>query len=293
MNSRKRRFYSPIVALLVASLTGCVAGERRTVHISRTWDASAIKRIELREVDGEVRIDAASPNTISLDATVHSWMKRPDPRKDNQGFFETSVEGDTLVIGRHERMHFSFFNRDRLSIDYELKVPAQLALDLRTVNGRIVTRGVDGTTDVTTINGSIDIETPGSNELTAHTVNGRIETKFAKDFRGASLKTVNGRVTATLPASASFIGDFSQVNGDFEAAFPLSIHSHPGSRRVTGEVNGGQHELKITTVNGDIKVNNGSGPIPPAPATAPTAPTAPTAIPAAPAPPSPPPAPTT
>jgi len=27
--------------------------------------------------------------------------------------------------------------------------------------------------------------------------------------------------------------------GDVEAAFPLSIHSHPGSRRVSGEVNGG------------------------------------------------------
>ena len=246
----------------------------------------AIKRIELREIDGEIRIDAAAPNTISLDATVHSWMKRPDPKKDNQGFFETSVDGDTLIIGRHERVHFSFFNRDRLSIDYELKVPPQLAIDIRTVNGRIVTRGVDGATDVNTINGSIDIETPGSSELTAHTVNGRIETKFAKTFQGASLKTVNGRVSATLPAGASFVGDFTQVNGDFEAAFPLTIHSNPGSRRVTGEVNGGQHELKITTVNGDIKLDNGTPPL--APAT-PAAPAAPASAPVPPAPPSPPP----
>jgi hypothetical protein len=286
MNSQKRRIYSPLVAILLASLTGCVAGERRTVHIARSWDASAIKRIELREVDGEIRIDAAAPNTISLDATVHSWMKRPDPKKDNQGFFETSVDGDTLIIGRHERVHFSFFNRDRLSIDYELKVPPQLAIDIRTVNGRIVTRGVDGATDVNTVNGSIDIETPGSSELTAHTVNGRIETKFAKTFQGASLKTVNGRVSATLPAGASFIGDFTQVNGDFEAAFPLTIHSNPGSRRVTGEVNGGQHELKITTVNGDIKLDNGQGTAPLAPA-APAPPAAPASspVPSAPAPP--------
>ncbi len=290
MNTQKRRIYSPLVAILIASLTGCVAGERRTVHIARTFDASAIKRIELREVDGEIRIDAAAPNTISLDATVHSWMKRPDPKKDNQGFFETSVDGDTLIIGRHERVHFSFFNRDRLSIDYELKVPPQLAIDIRTVNGRIVTRGVDGATAVTTVNGSIDIETPGSSELTAHTVNGRIETKFDRTFQGASLKTVNGRVSATLPAGASFVGNFTQVNGDFEAAFPLTIHSNPGSRRVTGEVNGGEHELKITTVNGDIKLDHGqaSTPKPPAPATTPTAPSAPAA--SAPAPPAPPPA---
>lgn len=279
MNSRKAHLYSLLIALL---LVGCVAGERRTTHIARSWDATAIKRIELREVDGEIHIEAGSAPTVGLDASIRSWGKRPDFKKENQGYFETRVEGDTLVIGRREHRHFSFFDRDRVSIDYDLKVPSQLALEVRTVNGRVVTRGVNGETDVTTVNGSIDIETSGANELVAHTVNGRIETKFANDFQGASLKTVNGRVTAILPSSASFIGDFTQVNGDFEAAFPLNIHSHPGSRRVTGEVNGGQHELKITTVNGDIKVDNGG--VPPVPPAVPAVPPPP-AAPQAPAPP--------
>jgi len=61
----------------------------------------------------------------------------------------------------------------------------------------------------------------------------------------------------TIGVSLSFSGDFSQVNGDVEAAFPLNIHSHPGSRRVSGEVNGGRYALRITTVNGDIKVDTG------------------------------------
>ena len=96
-------------------------------------------------------------------------------------------------------------------------------------------------------------------------VNGRISAHFMKDFHGASFKTVNGRVVAVLPPNASFTGDFTQVNGDVEAAFPLSIHSHPGSRRVSGEVNGGRYSLHITTVNGDIKVENGGPVVPPTP----------------------------
>lgn len=285
MNTRKRRLYSPLLVTLGATLlAGCVAGERRTTHIARTFDASAIKHIELNEVSGEIHIVADAPNTVSLEAQVKSWGQAPDASKENQGYFETRIDGDTLVIGRREHhRHFVLFDRDRVVIDYDLKVPAQMALDVRAVNGKIVSRGVDGETDITTVNGSIDVETPGSNELSARTVNGRIETKFEKDFRGASLKTVNGRVTAVLPASASFTGDFSQVNGDFEAGFPLNIHSHPGSRRVTGEVNGGQHELKISTVNGDIKIDNGGGVAKPA------APPAPSSIPAPPAPPTPPP----
>ena len=119
--------------------------------------------------------------------------------------------------------------------------------------------------------------------MTAKSVNGRILCTFKKDFQGATFKTVNGRVIAALPPNASFYGDFTQVNGDFEAAFPLDIHSHPGSRRVSGEVNGGKYELKITTVNGDIKVENLGGPTPPAPPALP----APSAVPAPPAPPAP------
>jgi hypothetical protein len=93
---------------------------------------------------------------------------------------------------------------------------------------------------------------------------------------------VNGGVEALLPGSASFTCDLSQVNGDFEASFPLSIHSHPGSRRVSGQVNGGQFELQITTVNGDVEVQH--IPLPP---TLPRAPSAPTGVPAPPAPPQP------
>src|SRR5207253_4533225 len=111
-----------------------------------------------------------------------------------------------------------------------------------------------------TVNGSMDLETTGSNEVTAKSVNGRIQAKFLNDFHGAQLGTVNGRVTCVLPPTASFLGDFTQVNGDFEAAFPLNIHSHPGSRRVSGEVNGGRYALKITTVNGDIKIDNAPAP---------------------------------
>ena len=84
-------------------------------------------------------------------------------------------------------------------------------------------------------------------------------------------------VHAVLPPNASFACVLSQVNGDFEAAFPLTIHSHPGSRRVSGEVNGGRYDLNIVTVNGDIKLEtNPNAPAPPAaPAAVPPAPPAP------------------
>jgi DUF4097 and DUF4098 domain-containing protein YvlB len=276
MNSRTRVIYSLSAMLLLA---GCGAmRERRTAHIARRWPAASIRHIEVREIDGAINIEAGAENEVTMDATVRS---RIAPRKgqENQGYFITEVNGDTLVIGRreeHHGIHFRFGNDTR--IDYELRVPAAVALDLHTINGRIATHGVDGQMRAATVNGRVNIETPGSSEVEAHTVNGRIEAHFEKSFQGATLKTVNGGVTAVLPLSSSFVGDFSQVNGDIEAAFPLIIHSHPGSRRVSGEVNGGRFELRITTVNGDIKIDTATHPVPPTPS-------APSAVPTPPAPP--------
>lgn len=255
MNTRVPRLSFACVLLLA----GCVAGERHEATITRHWPASAIRNVEVNGVDGGMDVEAGAPNEVSLVARVHSIGVAPKPNSENQGFFDTDLSGDTLRIGQDKgRVHvgFPFFIRTRLQIDYVLRVPPQVALDLKMINGHIVTRGVDGETEATTVNGPIDVETSGANELSARTVNGSVHAKFLRDFRGARLKTVNGAVHAMLPPTASFSCDLSQVNGDFEAGFPLSIHSNPGSRRASGEVNGGQYELQITTVNGDVEVQH-------------------------------------
>ena len=285
MNSRNRTIYSLLVAMIL--IGGCAKRERYATTITRTWPAAAIHRLEIREVDGTVTVTGSPTDTVSLTANVRSRGVAPKKNEENQGFFRTSVDGDTLSIGRRNHEHvtisFPFMRGNDISVDYTLHVPQSVALEVRTVNGRIVTKGVDGETQLITVNGPIDVETQGTSELSAKTVNGRVMARFLHDFQGARLKTVNGEVRAVLPASASFSGDFSQVNGDFEASFPMNIHSNPGSRRVSGQVNGGRYELKISTVNGDIQVEN--GPVPPAPPAMPSLPAAPVvpAPPAAPA----------
>jgi hypothetical protein len=245
---------------LIAALlfSGCVVGERHQATVQRTWPAEGIRVVKIDSVDGSLNVEAGSAHDISLVANVRSFTL---PRKgaENDGYFQTEVRGDTLTIGQKRnrvRVSFPFFHRNNVRIDYSLRVPPTVALDLKTVNGRIATRGIEGETELVTVNGQIDAEVAGAKEMSARAVNGRIRATFVRDFTGANLKTVNGRVTAILPASASFSCNLSQVNGDFEASFPLSIHSHPGNRRVSGEVNGGRYRLHITTVNGDVEVHH-------------------------------------
>jgi len=252
----RRRHYLLLVALLA---TGCVVGERHHDTITRTWPAAGIREIDLHEINGSVDVTAGSPNEISLVADVRERGVEPDRNKENKGYFETRIDGDTLSIGRQgeHRIHIPFvFNMNDISVNYTLRVPPQVALELRTVNGRIATRGTKGELHCVSVNGSMDLESGGNHEVTAHTVNGRLRARFVDSFQGASFKTVNGSVDAVLPPTASFVCSLSQANGDFEASFPLNIHSHPGSRRVSGEVNGGRYDLRIVTVNGDVRIES-------------------------------------
>jgi hypothetical protein len=280
MNRQKRALYLlPIVTLALIGATACDRedrhGSRRdrgtsadTATITRSWPASAIRELRVFEVDGSISVEAVQTTDISLVATARGDLEL-QKGVENDGLFETRLEGDTLRIGRKEekRGRFKFnipflFGHDDQRIDYVLRVPPSVMLEVMTVNGRIVTRGVEGETQATTVNGRIDIETAGLNELRATTVNGRVRATFTRDFQGARFKTVNGGVEAFFPQNASFAVDLSQVNGDFEASFPLSIHSNPGSRRVSGEVNGGRHNLKIVTVNGDVELAKIAPPAP-------------------------------
>jgi hypothetical protein len=281
--------------VLLLTLSSCVDGRRYETTIVRKWPAAGIRNIEVREIDGAIRVDAGMADEVSLTAHVRSRGTAPDKSKENEGFFISKLEGDTLRLGREARrsivVSIPFFQRRHPNVDYELRVPPTTQLSLRTVNGQITTIGVNGESTFTTVNGGIDVDTQGNGEVTAKSVNGSVKATFRRDFQGARLKTINGSVEAVLPSSASFACDLSQVNGDFEATFPLSIHSNPGSRRVSGEVNGGRFPLRIVTVNGDIGLtNSGIPPAPPVPATGIGArPPAPPEIPRpAPAPPQPP-----
>ncbi len=269
---RRNRLIVPLFGALL--LAGCYPGEQHSARFEQKWPAGTIRRLEVREVSGAITVDGDSPSEIRMLALVRARGVEPNPREENQGYFRTELDGDTLAIGTRDRHHGHFFFGREIRVDYELHVPPSLALELRSVNGRIATRGIAGEISATTVNGTVDLDATGASEVAAKTVNGRVQVRFLDDFHGARLSAVNGRVTASLPPAASFFGDFTQVNGDFEAAFPLSIHSNPGSRRVSGEVNGGRYALRITTVNGDIKIDHvlPSPPTPPAPPAPPTPP---------------------
>jgi hypothetical protein len=224
MNARTYRIYLP--ALLAVLTYGCVMGERHVETITRSWPADGIKRVDVNGVDGSVDVTAGTGNEISLVAHIRSRDFQPDPKKENHGYFVTSLDSDTLTIGRQHGVHirspFFFFNSHDVEINYELRVPPSVDLALTTVNGRVATRGTDGGIQATTVNGSLDVEASGTREVTLRSVNGPLEAHFTKDFQGARFKTVNGSVVRLR----AFAGQ-RRLRGRVPADDPLASRQPP------------------------------------------------------------------
>ena len=164
MNKRTRGVYFLLsAAAATLLLSSCHAREKKTVTINQSWPAASIKRLEVDEVTGDISVTAGPPGQITLIAHVRGAEVEPNAKKP---YFDTGVSGDTLSIGRkegrrRERVHISIpylFGDDDLTVDYELRVPPSVDLEISTVTGRIATRGMSSKADYVTVTGPIDVE---------------------------------------------------------------------------------------------------------------------------------------
>ena len=68
-------------------------------------------------------------------AVVHSRGVRPNPKQEFDGYLRAELDGDSLSIRtQNERgIHFGFWGRG-VRVDYELRVPPNVGLELDTMN---------------------------------------------------------------------------------------------------------------------------------------------------------------
>ena len=155
-----------------------------------------------------------------------------------------------------------------VSYDFELQVPKAILLDLKSVNGGIWAKQLDGAFEVHTVNGSLTLEEMGGTG-TAQTVNGKVRLTFSKTpSQSLKIKTVNGTIAADFPKD--FHGDlkFKTLHGDVFTSFPATLLANQpaqvekkdgrtvirGNRQFGVKIAGGGPEHFFETVNGSIQI---------------------------------------
>jgi hypothetical protein len=156
-----------------------------------------------------------------------------------------------------------------VKMDFHIQVPNHIRLALKTVNsGNIKVQGVSGDFSIRNVNGRIDVQdAAGSGK--AKTVNGGVKVSFRDNPKANSeFSTINGPVELYFaqPLAADFA--FKTFNGEVYSDYELSQvpAKQPEQERrngrfvfrsdrfTNGRVGAGGPQIKIDTLNGDIRV---------------------------------------
>ncbi|HUE77393.1 MAG TPA: DUF4097 family beta strand repeat-containing protein [Longimicrobiales bacterium] len=219
--------------------------------------------IEIQGVNGDVRAVAASGDAVVVQAQRRG--RRDDPASVRIEVVE-HADGVTICAvyptpsnARRENECApgggrNSVQRNDVRVDFLVRVPAGVRFEGVTVNGDVAAEGIAADVKATTVNGDVDVRATGVTE--ARTVNGSLNlylgsTGFTENVR---FETVNGSITIELPDGLNADFRANTVNGSIESDFPITVTGRINRRSIRGQIGRGGPELRLSTVNGSIRL---------------------------------------
>ena len=231
-----------------------------------TGRLAAGQTLEIRGINGDVRVEAATGNEAEVLATKSG--RRSDPA-DVEIAVVPHDGGVTIcavyppVNGRENECRPGGGGRNNtrdndVEVEWMVRLPNGVNLGAHSVNGDVTVRDVSGEVHASTVNGDVDVSTRGVAE--ASTVNGSIHASLGKaDWTGTmSFTTVNGGITLEVPGDLGTMIEAKTVNGSIETDFPITVQGRFGSRTLRGTIGAGGRDLELETVNGSIRLRKTS-----------------------------------
>lgn len=207
-------------------------------------------RLALENVQGDIRVEGWDHAEVEVAATktARSSAGRLDDVRIAAEFHEGVLTLRTVYLGESE---------EPVRVDYRLRVPRQVRLErLRTVQGDISIREVEGFLDARTLNGNIE-QVNVAGRVVARALNGNIAVSLhalPQVDIPLSLETVNGSIDLILPPSPNVNLELSTLAGKIEGNYAFAASDVPGDGTRRARLGRGGVVVRLRTVRGNIRV---------------------------------------
>jgi hypothetical protein len=260
-------------------------------HFDRTLTAGAAPDVYVSTGSGNIRIHPSSGNQIEIHANVRGgWGFSHDVDERIRRIVANPPlvqSGNSVHIGEsddHELFH-------QITIDYDIDVPANAALNLRSGSGdeeidnvsrylkansgsgNVRAHQIHGPAELATGSGDIELEQQGAGNVSArsgsgsvrlHGVTGALEVRTGSgDIEAevtltgpAKLQSGSGNIRLHIQQNAHFNLEASTGSGDIHVNFPgAPQQSDHSQHHLTGPVNGGGAPIEVRTGSGNIEIS--------------------------------------
>jgi hypothetical protein len=244
-----------------------IASGKATDTWSRTYKIPEKGRFELINVNGKITAEPTDGTEVIVEGRRTAKARSDEAAKEALAKLEIKEEvGDTTVRveSRPPRFNGGFGGHE---IEWTIKVPKGVIVDLRTVNGGVRLNDLSNEIHAKTTNGGVRGENITPSVIEASAVNGGIEFSLGSPLDSTDsvdLETVNGGVTLDLPSESKATISARCVNGGvkvdgLDIAREDQSNESDKRRRLNGTMNGGGANVKLNTTNGGIHLSRSSG----------------------------------
>ncbi len=230
----------------------CKAKHEKTKNLSVPFAPG--QTLQLKNNVGEIIITGADVKDCNVTATIIAKAKTEEQAKELAEEVQIKLEpyGNKLYI--KAEVHTSKSGQS-ITIDFNITVPKQTALQLTTNVGEIkiasITKSIKAETDVGAISckevtGDVDIETNVGEVKVFYS-------KTAQSTCNANIKTDIGEIDFTAPADLSAQVNLSTNIGSIQTDLPLDIKGMLG-KKSSGIIGKGKGKVTLKTNIGAIKI---------------------------------------
>jgi DUF4097 and DUF4098 domain-containing protein YvlB len=277
MNRLRTLSLALLVAMACATAAAAVTVNEK---FAQSYSLKAGGIFSINNVNGEIIVEAWDKDTVDLSAVK---TVKADNDEDAQTTLKairidvnvTAAQVDVQTKMPHREGWLDWLTGHNINarVDYHVKVPRRLELQVENTNGRVDVSGTNGSARVETTNGSIDADhvegqlrfttTNGAMSLRelagsvrAETTNGGIHAQLSHVEGDLSFETTNGGITLALPSDIRAAVEAETTNGSVHSDFELTGGSK-SRRHLSGAINGGGGKLTLGTTNGSIHIAQG------------------------------------
>ena len=245
-----------LFALLVA-----VAEGRAEVseEFHQTYALNGGGSVELRNVNGDVRITAWDRNEVKVDAVKSARTKE----RMDEAQIVVEASGNRVFIKTQYPEHDLTFSDENVnnpaSVEYTLMVPRGARLErIEVVNGSLQITGTTGEVRASCVNGRLTAKDLAG-DSTLSSVNSGVDASFTRMPSRLVLKSVNGTVNLTVPSDVNAEVSAKTVNGAIDNDFGLHVHhGRYVGHDLRGQIGSGGARIDLEDVNGTIALRHAS-----------------------------------
>ena len=234
-------------------------------------DPGAPGKLQVSLLYGSIRVTAHGGDDVVIASNQRVKKREKEQYKD--GMRKISNNSSQYSVEEYNNEVIVKSGIGNKTIDFEIRVPKDFGLELRTVNnGNIVVEGVSGEMEISNTNGAITLSNVAGSVI-ADALNKDIVVDFSSITPSTPMAftSLNGNLDVTFPASLKATIRAKTENGDVFTDFDMkqelksetiNKRSNNGIYKVTvdnwigGDINGGGPEMLFKTLNGDILIRS-------------------------------------